>query len=165
MPEITEESTPVTRALAELNIPYRLFRHPGAVHSLEQAARERGQRPEQVVRSIVFRLAQDTFVMVLVAGSLQVSWPVLRSYLGQSRLTMASEEELLARTGYPPGAVSPLGLPAPMRILVDPSVLVEDEVSVGSGVRYLTVILHSADLARAIGPVETGDFTRAKSPE
>jgi Cys-tRNA(Pro)/Cys-tRNA(Cys) deacylase len=116
---MNKESTPVTRRLAELGIPYRFFRHPGAVHSLEQAARERGQKPEQVVRSILFRLAQDEYMMVLMVGPRQVSWPALRRHLGRSRLTMASEEEVLAVTGYPLGAVSPIGLPAPLRILVD----------------------------------------------
>jgi hypothetical protein len=35
-------STPVTRFLDECAIPYRFYKHPGAVYSLEQAARERG---------------------------------------------------------------------------------------------------------------------------
>ena len=48
-------STPVSRVLDSENIPYRLFTHQGPIHSLEQAARERGQRPEQVVRSLLFR--------------------------------------------------------------------------------------------------------------
>jgi Cys-tRNA(Pro) deacylase len=152
------DSTPVTRALAALNIPHRLFRHPGPVHSLEQAARERGQSPDQVVRSIVFRVGQGEYVMVLVAGARQVSWPALRRYLGQSRLTMASEAEVLAATGYERGAVSPFGLPAPMRILVDEGVLAQDEVSLGSGVRGATVFLRVADLRRALGDVEVGQF-------
>lgn len=143
-----------------MGIPFRLFRHPGPVHSLEQAAHERGQRPEQVVRSIVFRLAEDTFAMVLVAGSLQVAWPALRSYLGQSRLTTANEDELLAATGYPRGAVSPFGLSAPMRILIDQSVLAEEEVSLGSGERYLTVVMRTADLVRALPGAEVGSFAR-----
>jgi Cys-tRNA(Pro) deacylase len=153
------DSTPVTRALAAQGIPHRLFRHPGKVTSLEQAARERGQRPDQVVRSIVFRLTQDEFVMVLVAGPAQVSWPALRAFLGQSRLTMASEAEVLATTGYPLGAVSPFGLPAPMRILVDRSVLNEEEISIGSGERYATVILKTADLLKALGSFEVNEFT------
>ena len=152
------ESTPVTHALDALGTPYRFFRHAGQVHSLEQAAQERGQQPQQVVRSIVFRLAQDVFVMVLIAGPVQISWPALRSYLGQSRLTLASEAEVLATTGFPLGAVSPFGLPSPMRILVDESVLAQEEVSLGSGVRNTTVILLTADLLKALEPVETGAF-------
>lgn len=163
---MTSETTPVSEALTALGIPHRLFRHAGPVHSLEQAARERGQRPEQVIRSIVFRLAEGEYVMVLAPGGRQVSWPTLRRYLGQSRLTMASEDELLQVTGYPVGAVSPFGLPRrdasplgrPMRILVDEGVFAEEEVSLGSGVRGTTVILRSDDLRRALGDVEVGQF-------
>ena len=153
-----DDTTPVTRALAELNIPYRFFRHPDQVSSLEQAARERGQNPGQIIRSIVFRLGKGDFVMVLVAGPAQIAWPALRAYLGQSRLTTADRSEILSITGYPIGAVSPLGLPNPMRILVDRSVLQEGEISIGSGVRNTTVILLSSDLMKALGPVEVGQF-------
>jgi prolyl-tRNA editing enzyme YbaK/EbsC (Cys-tRNA(Pro) deacylase) len=141
-----------------LGVPYRFFRHPGPVHSLEQAAHERGQRPEQVIRSILFRLAQDQFAMVLIAGPAQISWPALRRALGQSRLSLASEDEVKAATGYPLGAVSPFGLPKPVHIVVDHSVLAEEEVSIGSGVRFTTVILKRDDLMAALGDVETGDF-------
>ncbi len=152
------DATPVGAALTAMGIPHREFRHPGEVTTLEQAARERGQRPEQVIRSIVFRVSQGEYVMVLVAGARQVAWPALRRYLGQSRLTTAGEAELLAVTGYPIGAVSPFGLPRPLRILADESILAEDEVSIGSGVRGTTIILIQADLRRALGNVETGQF-------
>ena len=151
-------STPVTRTLDAMGVPYRTFTHPGAVHSLEQAAAERGQRPEQVVRSILFRLGDADFVMVLVAGPGQLSWPALRKYLGVSRMTMANEEEVLAATGAPRGAVSPFGLPLAVRILADESIFTEEEVSIGSGLRGTTVILAQADLQRALGEVERGAF-------
>lgn len=151
---------PVSRALTDLNIPHRVFEHPGQVNSLEQAAAERGQSPEQVIRSIVFRLGKDDYAMVLVAGAGQVSWAALRKYLGQSRLTTATEEELLITTGYTVGAVAPFGLPAPMRILADESVFAAEEISIGSGVRGTTVILRSDDLRRALGDkLEIGQFS------
>lgn len=148
------ESTPVTRALDALSIPYRTFQHPGSVDSLEQAARERGQSPEQVIRSIVFRLSADSYVMGLMAGDRQVSWGALRKYLGVSRVSMANADELRAVTGYEIGAVSPFGLPRPMRILADPGAFAPAEISIGSGVRGLTVILATADLKRALPDAE-----------
>jgi Cys-tRNA(Pro) deacylase len=147
---IADLTTPVTRHLDALRLPYRLFHHPGPVNSLAQAALERNQQPEQVVRSIVFRLAEDRYAMVLMAGARQVDWRTLRRTLGQSRLTMAREEELLAATGYPIGAVSPFGLPGPMPLYVDESVLAEEEISLGSGLRGTTIILRSADLLPAL---------------
>lgn len=155
------ESTPVTRALDGLGIPYRVFRHPGPVESLEQAARERKQAPEQVIRSIVFRVGPDEFVMALMAGARQVSWQALRRYLGQSRLTMATPEELRAATRYEMGAVSPFGLPRPMRIIADPGVFIPSEVSLGSGVRGVAVILSSDDLWRALGRIDVVPLAQA----
>jgi prolyl-tRNA editing enzyme YbaK/EbsC (Cys-tRNA(Pro) deacylase) len=98
--------------------------------------------------------------MVLITGERQVAWPALRSYLGQSRLTMASEEEVRKATGYPLGAVSPFGLPAPMRLLVDQSVLDQENISIGSGERNSTVFLKVSDLMKALGPVEVGSFAQ-----
>jgi Cys-tRNA(Pro) deacylase len=148
------DTTAVTRQLDALGIPYQTFRHPGPVNSLEQAAQERDQRPEQVIRSIVFRVGEGAFVMVLMAGETQVSWRALRRYLGQSRLTMASEAELIQYTGYVAGAVSPFGLPAPMRILIDEPVLANEVISIGSGERGLTVIMTASDLRRALPEAE-----------
>jgi Cys-tRNA(Pro) deacylase len=148
------DSPPVSLELEKLGIPHRIFRHAGKVTSLEQAARERGQRPEQIVRSILFRTGEDEYLMALVAGPAQISWKALRAYLGQSRLTMANEAEVLAVTGYPIGAVSPFGTARSLRVLVDASVFAEDEISIGSGIRGTTVILKSKDLKRALGEVE-----------
>jgi len=153
-----ENSTPVTRYLDEKHIPYRLFQHSGPVHTVEEAARQRGQRPEQIVRSILFRLSSEDFLMVLIAGPGQISWKALRAYLNQSRLTTATEEEVLRVTGYQIGAVSPFGLPQPVRILVDQSVLAEEEISIGSGQRGLAVILTKKDFNQAMGNIEVGQF-------
>lgn len=151
-------TTIVSRYLESQNIPHRVFRHPGPIHSLEQAALERGQTPDQVVRSIVFRVGREEYVMVLVAGPDQVSWPALRRYLGLSRLTMASKEEVLQVTGFETGAVSPFGLPVAMRILVDEVVFAPSEVSIGSGERGTTIILTREALVAGLGAVEIGQF-------
>jgi len=158
-----EQKLPVSHALDELNIPHNVFTHPGSVNSLEQAARERGQRPEQVVRSILFRIGEDEYLMALVAGPAQISWKALRSYLGQSRLTMAAKDEVLAVTGYPIGAVSPFGTARKLRVLVDASVFAEEEISIGSGVRGTTIIMKSDDLKQALGDVELVELLEASS--
>ncbi len=149
-----ENQPPVSLALEKLGIAHTVFYHSGQVHSLEQAAQERHQRLEQVVRSILFRLSVDEYVMVLVAGPKQISWKALRKQVGQSRLTMASEDEVLTVTGYCIGTVSPFGLPRPLRILIDESVLKKDEISIGSGMRGVAVIMKSADLRRALSEAE-----------
>lgn len=149
---------PVAAALTALGIPHQVFRHAGPVHSLEQAAAERGQSPQQVVRSLLFRLGEGDFAMVLMAGPDQVSWRALRQYLGQSRLTTAGADEVRDVTGYVPGAVAPFGLRRPVRVLIDRGVLAQTEVSLGSGERGVAVILRTDDLRRALPAAEVGDF-------
>jgi prolyl-tRNA editing enzyme YbaK/EbsC (Cys-tRNA(Pro) deacylase) len=112
-----------------------------------------------VVRSILFRVGEGHFVMGLMAGPAQISWAILRKTLGQSRVTMASEEEVLTVTGYRIGAVSPLGLPTPLRILADESVFLPETISIGSGERGLAIILRSADLRKALPNMEIGQFS------
>jgi prolyl-tRNA editing enzyme YbaK/EbsC (Cys-tRNA(Pro) deacylase) len=74
--------------------------------------------------------------------------------LGRSRITMATEEEVLAVTGYRIGTVGPFGLAKPVRMLIEAGVLKEEEVSIGSGMRDTAVILKSADLKKALEPVD-----------
>ncbi|MCC6148189.1 MAG: YbaK/EbsC family protein [Anaerolineaceae bacterium] len=153
---------PATAFLQARNIKFSLFHHPSPPVTIEQAALERNQTPDQVVRSILFRTQADEFVMVLIAGPAQVSWPKLRHYLGLSRITMANPEEVLAQTGSRPGAVSPFGLPNPIRILADRHVLHPKSLSFGSGVRGSAIILESHDLLNALPSLESGDFTTSK---
>jgi Cys-tRNA(Pro)/Cys-tRNA(Cys) deacylase len=141
-------------ALDKLNIPHQIFRHTTSVNSLEQAAAERDQRPEQVVRSILFQIRPDEFLMVLVAGPAQVDWRKLRQLVKRSRVRMATEEEVLDITGYRVGTVSPFGLKNPVKILIDASVLKEEEISIGSGIRGVAIIMKSADIRRALGEPE-----------
>ena len=150
---------PVSKALEELGVPHKIFRHETPVNSFEQAASDRGQRASQIVRSILFRIAEDEFIMVLIAGPAQISWKLLRKQLGRSRISMASEDEVFAVTGYRIGTVGPFGLPNPLTVMVDASVMREEEVSIGSGMRNTAIILKSADLHHALKNVEVVSLT------
>ena len=144
------EKPPASIALEKLNIPHQVFRHETLVTSFEQAAAERNQKPEQVVRSILFQIRPEEFLLVLVAGPSQIDWKKLRQLVKRSRLRMATEDEVLDVTGYRVGTVSPFGLKNQVKILIDKSVLEEEEISLGSGVRNTAIFMKSVDLRRAL---------------
>ncbi len=156
----TVETSPLLAALRRAGVPFRVFVHPAPPKTLAQAAQERGQALHQVVRSILFRDAQHRFVLLLLPGGYRADWPGLRRYLGQRRLTLATPDEVLAVTGYPIGAVGPLGLRQPVRLLADERVFEPEEISMGSGVRGVAVVLRSADLRRVLEAqgLEVGRF-------
>jgi Cys-tRNA(Pro) deacylase len=158
------EKPPASIALEKLNIPHQVFQHKAPLHSFEQAAADRNQRPEQIVRSILFQIHREEFVMVLMAGREQVDWKRLRQFVGRSRVRMATEEEVLEVTGYRIGTVSPFGLKNQVRVLIDTSVLREEEISTGSGARQMAIIMKSADLRRALGEAEIVLLTEESYP-
>ena len=151
-------NSPVSTILTNKSIPHQVFVHQGPIRSLEQAAEERGQNPDQIVRSILFRVSKGEYVMVLMAGPGQINWKTLRKHIDANRLTMASKEEVLSITGYHLGAVAPFGMEMPVKILVDRSVLMQQIISMGSGIRGTAIILKTKDLIRALGDHEIGDF-------
>ncbi len=62
-------------------------------------------------------------------------------------------------TGYEIGAVAPVGLPQPLRELIEAGVLAEQEISLGSGVRGVAVVMDSADLRQALNQAEIVTLT------
>lgn len=150
--------TAAIRFLSEKQVPFKLFTHTGQVTSFEQAAKERNHLPGQVIRSLLFRIGDGSFAMVLIAGPAQVSWPKLRQHFGQNRLTMAAPQEVLEITGCRVGAVSPFGLPKIIPILADNNIIAYDEVSLGSGLAGTAILMRSADLVKNIENLYISDF-------
>lgn len=154
MPQV---ETTVTRILDKVGLEYHLHLHPAPLRSLEQAASERGLKPQQIVRSLVFRLEDGSFVLVLVAGPDPLDWARLRQHLGVLRMTTASPEQVEQVTGYPPGAVSPFGLRQRIRLLADRSLLQQDRISLGAGIRNAGIEMDRASAMEFLEP-EWGEF-------
>jgi Cys-tRNA(Pro)/Cys-tRNA(Cys) deacylase len=144
------EKPPASIALDKLNIPHTIFHHEGSVESYEQAAEQRNQRVGQVVKSILFRVREGEFALVLVAGPKPISWKILRKVLGRSRISTATEEEVLEVTGYRVGTVSPFGVQNQVRVIIEANVLKEEIVSTGSGIRNTAIIIKTEDLRRVL---------------
>jgi Cys-tRNA(Pro)/Cys-tRNA(Cys) deacylase len=159
MKSMPEVETPVTRALDALAITYTLHLHQEPIRSLEQAATSRGLQPEQIVRSLLFRMEGSAFVLLLMPGPAPVDWPKLRHYLGVSRITTATKDEVRQVTGFVPGAVSPFGLKRPLPLLADRAILEVETISLGAGIRNAGVVLARADAMAALKP-KFGDFKR-----
>ncbi len=158
------EKPPASIALEKLNISHQVFQHTTPVTSFEQAAADRNQRPGQIVRSILFQIRPGEYLMVLVAGPNQIDWKKLRQLVKRSRIRMATEEEVFEVTGYRVGTVSPFGLKNQVKVLIDASVLKEEEISIGSGVRNVAIIMKSTDLRRALGDGEIVSLTEQSYP-
>jgi Cys-tRNA(Pro)/Cys-tRNA(Cys) deacylase len=147
------QDVPVTPAIAALEaagIPFAVVRTEIA-RSAEESARLQGVPLGSLLRSILVRRAADDFLFVLVPGGRRFNWPKLRALLGTSRLTLPTEEEAKAETGYPRGAITPFGARRPWPVIADASIEDLEVVAIGGGARGVNVHLAPADLVAATG--------------
>ncbi len=136
--------------LKQAGNPFRLFVHDTQVISIKHAAQERGQIPEQVLRSLLFRLEKGKFVLILVAGPRQIPWKALRHHFKRRRLTLASPTEVFDATGYEIGSVSPFGIKKALPIYLDDRIKQNGELSMGSGKRGVAIIMKSKDFFHSL---------------
>lgn len=124
----------------------------GPVKSLEEAAALRGVRPDEMIKAIVIRRAEDDYVFVLVPGGRQISWPKLRSHLGVSRLSMPDADTALAVTGYPRGAITPFGATTAWPVIAD-ATIPGRRVSIGAGKHGVAALVDADEMIAALDAV------------
>jgi len=154
--------TPAIEALEAAGIPFTVMRTEIA-RSAEESAAFQGMPVGSLLRSILVRRAQDDFLFVLVPGGRRFNWPKLRQLLGTSRLTLPTEEEAKAETGYVRGAITPFGARRPWPVIADASIEPLELVAIGGGARGVNVHLTPADLIRATG-AQVVDITVPEPP-
>jgi Cys-tRNA(Pro)/Cys-tRNA(Cys) deacylase len=140
--------TPATQALDALGVPYTLVQTEIA-RSADESAAFQGIPVGSLLRSILVRRATDDFFFVLVPGGRRFNWPKLRQLLGTNRLTLPTEEEAKAETGYVRGAITPFGARRSWPVIADASIEGLALVAIGGGARGVNVHLAPVDLIRA----------------
>ena len=116
---------------AERGLEIEVIERPAA-RSLEEAAELMGITPGDIVKSLVVRRSDDTYVFALVPGGRKISWPKLRALLSVNKLQLPDASHALAATGYERGTITPLGSTTAWPVVVDESV-VGRRVSMGAG--------------------------------
>ncbi len=100
--------TRVETDAARRGLEVEIVKRPEA-RSLEEAAGLLGIRPADIVKSLVVRRHDGTYLFALVPGDRQISWPKLRAVVGVNKLRLPEPELALEATGYERGTITPLG--------------------------------------------------------
>ena len=144
------------RALTESGIDFTITRH-GRVGSLEEAAAARGVAPEDIIKTLVVRRGEGDFLLVLVPGGRQISWPKLRAHLGVNRISMPDKETAREVTGYERGTITPFGSLSTLPVIADRAVTGRT-VSIGAGDHGVAATV-DADAALAALGAQVADVT------
>lgn len=144
--------------LHDHNIEGEIFRLEDAVSTVDQAARAVGAHPDQIVKSLLFSVA-DQQVLVIACGPQRISSQAIADHLGiaPKEVKLASPPVVLETTGYKVGTVPPFGHPRPVPTLVDQRVLEQETVYAGGGGHHVLLRFSPGEILR-VANAETVDL-------
>ena len=129
-------------------IPIEIIERPKA-DSLEHAAELLGISPASIVKSLVVKRHDGTFLFALIPGDRQISWSKLRAVVGVNKLQLPEASVALDATGYERGTITPLGSTTPWPVFADERI-VGTRIALGAGEHGLSAWVEADDLVRGL---------------
>ena len=144
----------VVDAAADLGLTIEPQRYPDGAKTAADAAAAIGVEVGQIVKSLIFAVDGDV-VLAYVSGANRLDEAKLAAAAGGSTCARVDADTVRATTGFPIGGVPPFGHATPLRVFVDPDLLVFDEVWAAAGTWHDVFPIAPADLVRASGGTVT----------
>lgn len=123
-----------------------------AAKSLAEAAGILGISPADIVKSLVVKHKDGSFLFALIPGDRQISWPKLRTLVGVNKLSLPPAEVALDATGYERGTITPLGSTNSWPVYADATVTGR-RISMGAGAHGYSAFVDADALTTALGAV------------
>lgn len=101
-------------------VPKEIHRFEESTHNSELAARSLGVQVGQIAKTILL-LSDETAIVVVISGDRRVDTKKVRALGYGKRVRLAGPDDVVARTGFAVGAVSPVALPGGVPIYIDRS--------------------------------------------
>lgn len=148
MPE-PEGIARVRQAASDRGLEIEIKERPAA-NSLNGAAEILGIDPSGIVKTLVVKRSDDTYLFALIPGDRAISWPKLRAVVGVNKLQLPDQERALAATGYERGTIVPVGSTNDWPVYADADI-VGRRVAMGAGAHGYSMFVQADDLISAYG--------------
>lgn len=125
------------------------FKERTVARSLEEAASILGIDPADIVKSLVVRRHDGSYLFALVPGDRQISWAKLRAVVGVNKLRLPEAELALEATGFERGTITPLGSTTAWPVFADERIAGK-RVSMGAGEHGYSLFVQADDLVRGL---------------
>ncbi|WP_341995383.1 YbaK/EbsC family protein [Microbacterium sp. LWH7-1.2] len=139
----------VRAAAAERGLDVEIRERPAA-NSLPEAAEILGIPPSGIVKTLVVKRSDDTYLFALIPGDRAISWPKLRAVVGVNKLQLPDPARALAATGYERGTIVPLGSTHDWPIYADGEI-VGQRIAMGAGAHGYSMFVDADALIAAYG--------------
>ena len=157
-PEAVER---VSSFMREAGAEARIEEFRAGTSTAADAATALGCGVDQIVKSLVF-VCDGTPVVALVPGNRRGDAKKVARIVGAKKARIASAEEVVSVTGFPPGGVAPFPLPRVHAVYLDRLLLRHGRVWAGAGSEQHVVGLAPAELVR-LARAESADLVQVES--
>ncbi len=141
---------------AARGVGIRIVERPAA-RSLEEAAALLGLEPSGIVKTLVVKRSDGTFLFALVPGGRKISWPKLRTLVGVNKLQLPDAAVAFDATGYERGTITPFGSTTAWPVYAD-ATIVGRELALGAGEHGFSLFV-DADALIAAFEATVADIT------
>lgn len=141
------------QALREKGIPHEVLVYRFDRKGARLAADALGLDPAEVLKSLVFRADDGSFLFVLIAGDGSVSERKLGRATGHKHVEPAAPHDAERVTGYLTGGISPFGSRRLLPVVLDEAAAARPSLVINAGARGTLVRLSTADLVLATSAV------------
>ncbi|WP_251455093.1 YbaK/EbsC family protein [Microbacterium sp. Marseille-Q6648] len=139
----------VNEAAAARGLAIEVRERPVA-DSLPEAAALLGVHPSGIVKTLVVKRSDDTYLFALVPGDRAISWPKLRAVVGVNKLRLPEPERALEATGYERGTIVPIGSTHDWPVYADERI-VGERIAMGAGAHGFSLFVDADALIAAYG--------------
>jgi prolyl-tRNA editing enzyme YbaK/EbsC (Cys-tRNA(Pro) deacylase) len=145
----------VAEVLRSAGVDARVEEFPEGTHSAAAAAKAAGCTRAEIVKSLLF-VCDGRPTLALVPGDRRADETKVAAAAGTKAARVARRDEVVAATGFEPGAVAPFPARAVTQVLVARELLAHERVWIGAGSER-----HMA----GISPLDLVRLTRAREAE
>jgi Cys-tRNA(Pro)/Cys-tRNA(Cys) deacylase len=149
MTQTTTGRDRVTADALERGIPVEFVERPAA-GSLEEAAGLLELDPSEIVKTLVVKRHDGSFLFALVPGDRQISWGKLRAVVGVNKLRLPEASVALEATGYERGTITPLGSTTAWPVFAD-SRIASKRIAMGAGAHGYSAFVDADRLIAGFG--------------
>ena len=116
-----------------------------AAGSLEEAAALLGLSASGIVKTLVVKRHDGSYLFALIPGDRQISWGKLRAVVGVNKLRLPEAHLALEATGYESGTITPLGSSTAWPVFAD-SRIVGLRIAMGAGEHGMSAFVDADEL-------------------
>ena len=124
------------------------IRERPAARSLVEAAELLSIPPAGIVKTLVVKRSDDTYLFALIPGDRAISWSKLRAVVGVNKLQLPDPDRALAATGYERGTIVPIGSSHEWPVFADERI-VGERIAMGAGAHGYSLFVEADDLLSA----------------